>query len=273
MIQMLPVVVAAFSLTLQPAPDFLRGPRILEGDKPSLVAKTMTGKMEILRGRPEIAAVDLINIPAEVRAQAVQLEADRLDFLSRSMIEHIDVVAEITDLNVKGRGEEAKERLTRLREVIEPDRERDVLLERVVDVIGDEHEPELRRIVDEYWDALVDRRLANSGVDPEDAPERRRVRVRERLERDLFNREIRRAYDQSLKPTRDALQAIYGAVEPTDEQRERIREIVLKDFKRTGPDRTPADRRATMRRIYDTLDADRRAKLFDYAIRVIVPNA
>lgn len=264
----------AVAVSAPPAPDFLRGPRVLEGDKPSLVARTMTGKMEILRGRPEIAAVDLLPVPAEIKQRAQALETERLDTLAEALIEHIDLVAEITDLNAASDRDAARERLETLRDRIEPDRTRDLLFDNVVELVGDEHEPELRRIVDEYWSSLVDRRLINAGADPATVPQRRRERVSANLERGLFEREIRRAYEQSLRTTRDALEGIYTAVEPTEAQRTAIRAIVLEDFQRTGlKNRTSSDRRATMRRIYDLLDEERRGKLFDYAMRVIVPDA
>ncbi|MEM7756208.1 MAG: hypothetical protein AAF297_11295 [Planctomycetota bacterium] len=229
--------------------------------------------MEILRGRPEIAAVDLLRVPSDVKERVQALEAQRLETLANALVEHMDLVTQISELNAEGRRDEARELLETFRDRVEPERERDVLFAEIEDLVGPENVPELRRIVDEYWDSLIDRRLIGSGADPETAPERRRTRIQASLERGLFEREIRRAYDQSLKTTRDALEGIYAAVEPTDDQRDTIRAIVLEDFQRTGiAARTGADRRATMRRVYDALDEDRRGRLFDYAMRIVVPE-
>ena len=256
-----------------PTPDFLRGPRVLDGDKPSLVAHTMTGKMEILRGRPEIAAVDLVNVPIEAKDRVAALETERTRAIAAALFEHIDLVTRIVDENARGEGERASDLIDTLRDRIEPDRDRDVLFDDVVAIIGDQHAPELRRMVDEYWNALVDRRLINAGADPDTAPQRRRDRVKANQERALFHRELRTAYDQSLRTTQQALEGIFAAIEPTEDQRDAIRATVLEDFKRTGIDRTPADRRETLRRIYDLLDDGRKGKLFDYLTTVVVPDA
>jgi len=260
-------------LAAPPAPDFLRGPRVLEGDTPSLVTYTMTGKMELLRGRPEIAAVELLAVPAEARSAVAALADRRTRELAEAMIDHLDLVTRIVDANARAEGERASDLIDTLRDRIEPRRTRDVLFEDVVAAIGEEHRVALRRMVDEYWDALIDRRLLNADADPRKVPQRRRDRVAANQERGLFHRELRAAYDRSLRATQQSLAAIYDAIDPTDDQRAEIRARMLADLKRTGLDRTPADRRATFRRIYDSLDAERRALLFDYLTRVVVPDA
>jgi hypothetical protein len=93
-----------------------------------------------------------------------------------------------------------------------------------------------------------------------------------RLVTQVFQEEVRDAYEISLRRYRDALEAIYAAVDPTPEQREAIRSIVIEHVKHTRLEATPTRRRAAMREVYDMLDDERKARLLDYLLERVVPN-
>ena len=138
----------------------------------------------------------------------------------------------------------------------------------MIDEIGQSLTPEsfeeVKRLSEEYFQAWIkDAALGN------ETPEQTRTR----LAFQLFQEEIYRAYEASLRQTQQALQAIYNAVEPTPEQREQIRSVIIEHIKRTRLSATPNDRRKVMRQIYDLLDESRKAKLFDYAMQIVIPEA
>ena len=247
--------------------DVLKGPEVSERRAKSLVAETMTGRMVLPEGRPELAAFELLDVPHDLKERARQLGEERLNTMAFALVDEIDLVREITDRLTAGETAEARELQRELRDRIEPDMPRSPMLAELSDLAG-EHAPELRSIVDEYWSVRIDRALADR--DPDNA--KARARVEQRLSEELFLREVRRAYEQSLQRYRQALDAIYNAVDPTPEQRAQIRSLVIEHIKQTRLEPTLAERRGAMRRIYDLLDEPRRAKLFDYAMLIALPG-
>jgi hypothetical protein len=130
------------------------------------------------------------------------------------------------------------------------------------------------RLLDEYWSAWIDWESRGEMDEAETPRERplRRERTSRRLAFQLFQEEVRAAYELTLRRYRDVLEGIYQAVEPTGEQRRAIRDVVIEHIKATRLKATPHDRRAAMHEVYDLLDDERRAKLFDYILRVAVPD-
>ena len=107
----------------------------------------------------------------------------------------------------------------------------------------------------------------------ENPPPARLERVRERLKFQLYQEELRQAYDQSLRRYREVLDAIYEAVEATPEEREQIRTVVLDHIKQTRLRPTPDQRRDAMLQIYRQLDTPKQELLFQYVVRMTVPDA
>lgn len=255
-------------------PDLLRGPTVPETiTRPSLVDRAFTGQMSVLQGRPEVAAVDLLDIPPPLKARAAALERDHTRALALRLVDEIDLVREITDLNASRKYREARERARELQRRIDPDLDPVPLMPAIVDLAGEQHRPEIERIVAEYHEALIDRRL-NAANNPERAGDpARRERIRRDLVEQAFLRDLRSAYDLSLRHYREVLDAVTAAVEPTDQQQQAIRTLVLDHIRATRLEATPDQRRATMRAIYDLLDPDRKARLFDYVVRTALPDA
>ena len=63
-----------------------------------------------------------------------------------------------------------------------------------------------------------------------------------------------------------------STVEPTEEQREAIRSVVIEHIKATRLEASPQQRRDAMHEIYRLLDDDRKQKLYDYLLRIVVPD-
>jgi hypothetical protein len=218
--------------------------------------------------RPEVAAVDLLDVPGDIKARAHDLELQRTRELAFRLIDELDLVRAITDDISTGDNTAARAKTQQLRARIDRNLDATPLLDDMIELVGDAHAPELIRLVEEYHEALIDRRIPE---DQRNNPDRR-ARVRASISEEAFQRDIRRAYDLSLAHYRRVLDAVYAAVEPTPEQRERIRSIVIDHIKTTRLEATPEQRRGAMRRIYDTLDDERKGKLFDYTLLIAVPG-
>lgn len=249
-------------------PDFLRGPETETESEPSIVEHSMTGRFVVVEGLPESAAFDRLIVDAKTKERAAQLARDRIDRLAFSLVDHIDTVKQITDEMTAGRGGEAQKLLAELREEFEPGSPRSPLLGDLSDLLEPPQRGQFHAAVDEYWEAWMTARIREADSDPDDAEIR--AEAQRRLSFELFQQDVRVAYDISLKQYRDSMQGIYDAVDPTPEQRVRIREHVIAYIKRTRLDPTPAQRIEATLDIYRLLDDERQEKLFEYVTRVLL---
>lgn len=269
----------AATLTLQPAialpapPDadhrpLLSGPAI-EPQTPSIVSKTMTGAFERVEGRPESAALAAVAPDPQTTERAREIALDRTVALSVHLIDEIDTLREMTDATRSGDNEAARDYFNELHRTFDPGLPHDPLTDKLTALLTPEQRQRYTRVLEAYWDAWIDAEINNAQrrEDPN-----ARAQKRAELTTRLFQRELRDAYDISIKRTRDAMEAIYNAVDPTDEQREAIRAIIIDHLKRTRLDATPEQRRASMHEIYETLDKERQQKLFGYTLRALVPD-
>lgn len=270
----LPVLLAAASILTgavraQDA-DPLRGPTVSERSTKTLAHRSMTGDFQRLEGRPEAAAVRLLDLDDATRSRAEAIFEARDMAVAMLLVEEIDAVKEISDAVMAGEGEQARTLLEALWAKFEPDRPRSPLLAPLAEVLDAPQQAELARLVDEYWAAWIDWELRSAG--DEAARKAARATTERRLAFQLFQEEVRAGYEATLRRYRDAMEAIYAAVEPTEEQRQQMRAVLIDHIRETRLKATPAQRRAATRRIYDLLDEERRGKLFDYLLRQVVPD-
>jgi hypothetical protein len=236
----------------------------------SLVQRTMSGRFVPVEGRPEAAALQRLDLDEEQRERAREVVEQRALSIALLLVDEIDTVREITDQITTGRRDAAREGLREIWRNFEPGAPRDPLLEPLSEVLTSGQIDRLRRLLDEYWDAWIDWELRGSEERRED-PEARK-RVARRLGFRLFEREVRRGYDASLRHYRQALEGITNAVAPTDKQREAIRSLVIDHIRQTRLEATPEQRRAVMLEIYRLLDPERRERLFEYMTRAVIPD-
>ena len=261
---MLTALIIAASLAGQPEDTpLLSGPEVSESKMQSLVHRGMTGGFVRIEGRPEFAAARVLDLDAEALDRVRDIEADRGVGLVVMLIDRIDDLRAMTDATTAGDAEGTRAILRSMWE--DHDAESGVLpsLEALGDALSAEQLAETKRLAEEYMHAwAADQRAEGETVE----------QAVQRLSFQLFQEEVRYAYDASLNSTRQALEGIYDAVDPTPAQREEIRSIVIDHIKRTRLKAAPEQRRETMRRIYDMLDEERRGKLFDYTMRIVVPG-
>ncbi len=264
-------LIAAAPIRAEPErPDPLRGPAVPDTTTQSIVSKTMSGRFAPLDVRPEVAAVQQLELDDAARARVRETIDKRALDISMLLVDHIDTVKEITDLTASGDRDAARRLLHGLWEAFEPGEPRAPMLDAWRGVLTDEQADEARRMVDEYWDAWIDWELRHNEARRENPAVREHVAGR--LAYQLFEREVRRGYDASLAHYRRAIEAIENAVDPTDAQREAIRDIIIEHIKATRLEATPAQRREVNMRIYRMLDEQRRERLFAYMTRVVLPD-
>lgn len=261
--------------TAQPdeAPDMLRGPKVPDGAQRTLVHEGMRSGFQRVEGRPEAAAVRLLDLEPERLAKAQAVFRDHDMRIAMMLVDRIDDVRVISDAVVAGDREESERLLRALWLVHDPKQQRSPLLEGLAPLLTPEELGEVRRLVDNYWAAWIRAETPAQAADL-DEPQRAELlaRVESRLSFRLFQEEVQLGYELTLRRYREAMDSIYAAVEPTDEQRASLRSIILDHIKETRLEATQAQRRAAYHAMYQALDDARREKLFDYLLRQVVPG-
>ena len=261
------ILTATFSFGAFAQDDLLKGPEVKEIG--SIVRHTMSGRFEQIEGRPEMAAFGAVTDVSSLMDRAIEIELERTVAMSMLLIDQIDLMKESTDAVTAGDNKKANEIQGRLHGMFDPEKRFDPLTPDLVELLDEDQQAEYERVLGEYWEAWIDASLRER-KDREKAGVRKRTRAR--LTTRLLNRELGEAYNISLKQYRDSMEAIYQAVEPTDEQREEMREILIAYIKETRLDPSIEERRGAAMRMYGVLDEGRRAKFFEFLLKVAVPD-
>ncbi|OAB55848.1 hypothetical protein AY599_13550 [Leptolyngbya valderiana BDU 20041] len=263
--------VCAPSLAQEGEAGLLSGPAV--DAQPTIVRYRMDGSLEPIAGRPEIAAAQVLiatrSLPADAARRVRDITAARGEAVRMLLVDELDTVREVTDFIQAGETDAARDAMRALWQRFEPGAPYAPLMPELAEAVGDEHAVELERINEAYWEALL-RERASGMMD-----DRRQAAIaaaRERLAFQIFQQELREAYDLTLRRYRELLESIDAGVDPTDAQREAIREIVLDHIKRTRLSATPGQRRETMLAIYRVLDPSRREKLYGLMLRQVIPD-
>ena len=249
----------------QPA-ETLRGPDVPDARTTTLVQRSMTGRLERLRVRPEIAAIQALRLDPATADRAREIIDERTRNITMMLVDDIEIVGEITAKTGSGDEDGARALFNELWEQFDRGTPRAPLLDPLSEVLDADQQAVLRGLVDEYWDAWIDWELRNNKNREKAATKKR---AEQRLAMRLFEREVREAYDASLKRYQQSLDGIYAAIDPTDEQRTQIREIIIDHIKATRLRATPAERRDVNMTIYRLLDDDRKERLFGYLSAIV----
>ena len=250
--------------------DTLRGPEVPDTRTRTLVRKTMTGRLERLQVRPEVAALQQLDLDTETAEAAREIVDGRTFGVTMMLVDELDRIKEMTDKRLAGDGDGARVIFDEMWRAHDPDETRSPLVVPLKTVLDDDQMETLTTLVDEYWDAWIDWELRNN--EKRRANPEVRQRVERRLALGLFQREVQEGYEASLRRYQQAIDSVAEAVEPTPEQRERIRMIIIEHIKATRLQATPVERRATNLKIYRMLDEDRKEKLFEYMTRFVIPD-
>lgn len=254
----------------QPDPDrtnLLKGPTVPIEAQHTLGSTTMSGHFTPIEGRPELAAFSMIINDPNHLATARELDNKRTFDLTIYLVDEIDTVREITDAMTEGNSTRAKLLLAQLRQRFEPTLPRNPLAAELETMLTEEQRVEFHRILDDYWLRWAASHTETMNLDPDSAEYKK---IENRLNHELFEQDIQLAYESSLKRYRDTLDAIYTAVQPTDDQHTQIREIIIEHIKDTRLKATIEQRQALMLEIYTLLDDDRRELLFLFMTRAAI---
>ncbi len=271
----------------------LGGPVVRETLTSTIVQRDAKGAFKRLGNIPEEAAVAALELDPEVRAYCRGVFAERKIALGVLLADHIDEAIAYGDAIDSGEREVVSELITVLRtewesgaygegsqrnggsvwwpQMVGPTQPeaqttrtgwrsgtRTALMSDLSAVLSAGQCLELERMVSEYWEAWVKWELRSK----KSPSEGECLRTRDRLERQLFADDLRRASDDLFKPFREKLDKLFLAVEPTNEQRDRIKAAVRTHMVESRLRPRINQRVRLMESLYTALDEDRRARLF-----------
>lgn len=237
----------------------LSGPAVPDEVARTLVRFNAGGRFQRVEGRPEEAALMLLPLDSDTRERARAVISDHEAALQRLLIDNIDTVKETTDAILAGDNAGVQRLSKDLYDRFDPAHTRDPLMAPLVGVLPDAQHADLKRLLDEYWAAWIKAERRAGSKEPE-------AKAQGRLTFTLFQEDIRRAYDRTLRPFRERIERIYQVADPTPEQRAAIREAVIDYIRETRLKPSAEQRDQVARRVYLILDEERRIKLFSAAL-------
>lgn len=244
-----------------PSQPLLRGPDVGEPVSRTLVQLDAQGRFVRIEARPEQVAMMMLASDSMQRDEARAANGARLASLGEFLLDNLDDAIASADAQAAGDNKRVQEISRRLYDKFEPQHPRDPLMPALEKMLAPETQTELHRLVDEYWKAWIDWEVR--GVKEQDRTDQTRKRTQDRLAYGMFQNDLRQAYERTLRPYRAKMQALNEIAQPTDEQKQAIRTIMLDLIRETRLNPTPEQNREAARKIYEALDDDRRQKVFE----------
>jgi hypothetical protein len=242
--------------------DLLRGPTVPDTTTRTLVITDANGSFVPLQERPEEVALERALVDPDRRHRAREAIAARATALGLMLVEKIDRVKEATDAIRSEDRDTAQAIYRELHAHFDADRMRDPLMDDFDEILSPSEAGEVTRLVDEYWDAWIEWELRNVEVPGPAA----RERTERRLAFVVFQRELREAYNWTLRPFQSRLELLYEVAKPDDEQRAEIRMAIIDHIREARLEATPEQRRRTADRIYSILSSEQRRALFEHVL-------
>jgi hypothetical protein len=252
-----------------PATDApLAGPAVPVAKTLTLVQHDAKGSLIRLNGRPEIAAAGLLDLDAEARRAVRAAETQRLVDISVLLVERFDDTCTLADAIAANKRDDVRPILksfaTLLGVITEDGVPVRMPLATAIDAsLTSEQRTQVRDLVNEYFDAMLSRELRNRKQPPSDED---RAKAELRVAQQIFESELRAAYEQSIKPYRERLDRMMQELDPTPEQREAARGIVIEYLRVSRLKPTIEQRQEVMGKLYRLLDEERRARLFELVV-------
>jgi len=268
--------------TNQPAPDALRGPEVREKTAiKTLVVKDMSGKLEPLTQRPELAALDLLALTPEERKPIDTMFQERAAAVAKLLREHQELFLKIQAARQGGaapneRRELLEEMCGHAIDLIDPP-----LADRVRDLLPESKRADFDTLVADYMKALADENAIQIGgrgrseprelqrgtsTEPSATRARPPEMSRQRQELWMLIREVARTLSGIVAQRREQMDAFVKAVDATPEQESKLRAIArasAEEDRKNNGERAEAQRRETWRKMMDVLNPDQRKKALE----------
>lgn len=260
----------------------LAGPKVVERTADqitaTLVRHDFDGRVRRLDVDPAIAALEHLSLTAETREKINRVVAERNALIDRIVQENLGTLAAAAQsAQSGGAGVDRRRAMEGLRELMElarPFRERGRLIDEVAPFMPAEQAAEARRLVREYWRAIVRERME---IGPPDEPGKRLTFAEASANEMLLSlgQEARQAFERTIGQQARNFEDLIRRLNLTPEQESKIRALAQDSAteRMTPPESGGGYREPTRRdqlrnagrflEIYGMLDADQRRILLE----------
>jgi hypothetical protein len=229
--------------------------------KRTLVERDADGKIKRLDVAPAEAAVRLVNLGGEARAQVDKILAERAAMMDKLVAENLREVIEIAGAAQAGNREEAGRKMRELAPIAAPLRGRGMLGAELARVLPEAPAGEVRRMVEEYTEAVTaeEKQAAEARGETFDARAARRAEMIR-----LVGAEMRRAYERVVQQRAQDFDKLLATLGLTPEQEGAVRKIVSDDFTANYGKSTPEQRAKVFGEVWKLLSSEQRRKVMEH---------
>ncbi|HZW05712.1 MAG TPA: hypothetical protein VFF65_01205 [Phycisphaerales bacterium] len=257
---------AAAQTTPPPAkpasPSPLQGPKVPDRTgKPTLVSRGADGKVARLDEWPALAAVRKLTLDAKTREAVGKLEREQAAAMDKFLGENLVEVAAVANSFQSGNTKEGLAGIRKLRQDHAVFNDRELLMQKIGALLPKEQENELRLMVQEYWNALVQEETDAAKARGERAS-MGKVAGAEALR--LLGQDIKASYDRVIGQKVKDFDALIKALGLSGEQESRVRRIADDAFAKAKGDERKINKADLFWKIWKELDAKQRDLLLEH---------
>jgi hypothetical protein len=226
-----------------------------EGEQPTIVRRLFGGEVERHDELPEVVALRALKLSPEEERATQEILVERSRVLDQFVLEQLDQLIELSTSMAAGDRRGAAKAGLSLIGALEGLHREGSLPRRLRAVLSAENRARFQRLLDEYWNALVEERLGAG----DSTQGRVGVLLDERLK--SFGREVERAFRRQLASGGLITRYLADALHLTQEQACRVRELADEFMRQTGGEPTEAQRVSYLLRLNQVLDSEQRKAL------------
>ncbi|MBX3358669.1 MAG: hypothetical protein KF745_09595 [Phycisphaeraceae bacterium] len=247
----------------------LKGPAVTAAAvAPTLVQRDFSGKVVRLETNPAEAAVRVMPLDAASRAAVDRILLERSRLLDQLVTENLQTISLLHNAREAGDKAEATRLVQELAAKAKPLRDRGVLAQELIAALPPDEGKELKRMVQEYWKAVVDEDLAKPASEREDkspgATRMAGVRDSARTEfARIAGQEIKSAYERTIGQQSRDFDALIAQLSLTPAQESKVRKIVGDSFNKSFGKATPNERAQVFWKVYAELDETQKKQILE----------
>lgn len=240
----------------------LSGPRVEGEAAASLVVRDFNGALVALEVRPEVAAIDLLELDDVSRAAVEKVLTERGVLVRSVTLEHYELFLEAQAALKAGARDEMRALVGDLRVALAPLMS-PTIASRVSEALPEAVRERYTKLVREYAEALAAEGASGAGVRSAEGRAGRRAEraAAYRVEMRLTLAEMARSFAAFVEERRARVDEIITLIEATPEQEARLREVIRREGEKAGVDPSPAQRGAILRAVLAELTPEQRRKV------------
>lgn len=215
--------------TETPAPaDPLAGPTVIDSKdiRPSLVQSDFDGRIKLVDGSPEEAALKLLKLDDEQSRAANAVFAERARLLDEFVADNLLLLGQMDTADKAGDKKTQGALIVKALQELRPVLDKGKLEDRIAESLPPDRQPEYRALLKEYWGAIVKDRREKAQPDPaKNGKKPGRIEILAQAKLETFGKEIERSFQRIEQSGELAFRYIFKGITLTPEQRGKIREL------------------------------------------------